>query len=61
VEIVHDFTRLFSKSSASLVFVAAFMDRSSMVRFLGDISWEMEAWVAGAPSHMIRFNGERFL
>jgi adenine-specific DNA-methyltransferase len=53
--------RLFAKSTAPLVFVTAFMDRSAMVRFLGDISWETEVWVAEAPSHMIHFNGERFL
>lgn len=53
--------RLFTKSSAPLVYVTAFMDRSVMVRFLGDISWETEVWVADAPSHMIHFNGERFL
>jgi adenine-specific DNA-methyltransferase len=53
--------RLFAKSSAPLVYVTAFMDRSAMVRFLGDISWETEVWVADAPSHMIHFNGERFL
>ncbi|MGD9721498.1 MAG: BsuBI/PstI family type II restriction endonuclease [Pirellulales bacterium] len=53
--------RLFAHSSAPLVFVTAFMDRAAMVRFLGDISWETEVWVADAPSHMIHFNGERFL
>lgn len=53
--------RLFAKSKAPLVFVTAFMDRSAMVRFLGDISWETEVWVADAPTHMIHFNGERFL
>ena len=53
--------RLFGKSSAPLVFLTAFLDRSAMVRFLGEISWETEVWVADAPSHMIHFNGERFL
>jgi adenine-specific DNA-methyltransferase len=53
--------RLFEGSSAPLVFVTAFMDRTAMVRFLGEISWETEVWVAEAPSHMIHFNGERFL
>lgn len=32
-----------------------------MKRWLPDISWETEVWVADAPSHMIHFNGERFL
>lgn len=28
---------------------------------LSGISWETEVWVAEAPSHLIHFNGERFL
>jgi len=53
--------RLFADCTAGLVFVTAFLDRSAMVKYLGDISWETEVWVADAPSHMIHFNGERFL
>ena len=53
--------RLFKNSKAPLVFVTSFRNRSAMVRFLGDIAWETEVWVADAPSHMIHFNGERFL
>jgi len=52
---------LFSKSSAGLVFVTAFPDRSTLTRYLSDIAWETEVWVAEAPTHMIHFNGERFL
>lgn len=53
--------RLFSKSSAPLVYVTTLLDRAAMVRYLGDISWETEVWVADAPSNMIHFNGVRFL
>lgn len=53
--------RLFGASSAPLVFVTAFMDRRTLNRYLGEIAWETEVWVAEAPSHMIHFNGERFL
>jgi adenine-specific DNA-methyltransferase len=53
--------RLFGGGKAGLVFVTAFLDRAAMVKYLGDISWETEVWVADAPSHMIHFNGERFL
>jgi adenine-specific DNA-methyltransferase len=52
---------LFKGSAAGLVFVTAFLDRHTMVKYLGDISWETEVWVADAPSHLIHFNGERFL
>jgi adenine-specific DNA-methyltransferase len=52
---------LFKGCKAGLIFVTAFLDRQSMVKFLGDISWETEVWVADAPTHLIHFNGERFL
>jgi adenine-specific DNA-methyltransferase len=52
---------LFAHSTAPLVFVTAFINRQAMVRYLGDIAWETEVWVADAPSHLIHFNGERFL
>jgi hypothetical protein len=52
---------LFHHSKAGLVFVTAFADRVTMKRYLGDIAWETEVWVADAPTHLIHFNGERFL
>jgi hypothetical protein len=52
---------LFKDSKAGLVFVTAFLDRASMLKYLGDISWETEVWVAESPTHLIHFNGERFL
>jgi hypothetical protein len=52
---------LFAKSSAGLVFVTAFPNRSIMVRYLKEIAWETEVWTADAPSHLIHFNGVRFL
>lgn len=53
--------RLFKGSKAGLVFVTAFLDRKSMLKYLDEISWETEVWVAESPAHMIHFNGERFL
>ena len=32
-----------------------------MGRYVGVIAWETEVLVASAPSHLIHFNGERFL
>jgi hypothetical protein len=56
-----ELARLFAGSSAGIVYVTAFPNRSTMRRYLGDIAWETEVWVADAPSHLIHFNGERFL
>lgn len=52
---------LFATATAGLVFVTAFPNRSVMARYVGDISWETEVWVADAPTHLIHFNGTRFL
>ena len=53
--------RLFGKAKAGLVFVTAFLTRKAMVQYLDQISWETEVWVAESPTHMIHFNGKRFL
>jgi hypothetical protein len=53
--------KLFAGSKAGLVFVTAFEDRRAMTRYLSEISWETEVWVADSPSHLIHFDGDRFL
>jgi hypothetical protein len=52
---------LFSGSTAGLVFVTAFLDRNEMIKYWNDISWGTEVWIADSPTHLIHFNGERFL
>ncbi len=56
-----ELTTLFVGSSAGLVFVSAFPSRAVMRKYLSDIAWETEGWCADAPTHLIHFNGERFL
>lgn len=53
--------KLFKGSKAGLVFVTAFPTRQVMVKYLSEISWETDVWVAESPTHLIHFNGERFL
>jgi adenine-specific DNA-methyltransferase len=52
---------LFQKPDLGLIFVTAFLNRQTMGRYLSEIAWETEVWVAQAPTHLIHFNGERFL
>ena len=56
-----ELAKLFAGSTAGLVYVTAFPNRTIMARYLPEIAWETEVWVADAPSHLIHFNGERFL
>ncbi len=52
---------LFSDANPGLVYITAFPDRGGMARYLRDISWETEVWCADTPTHLIHFDGERFL
>jgi hypothetical protein len=52
---------LFKVAKAGLIFVTAFLTRRAMTKYLSEIAWETEVWIAEAPSHIIHFNGERFL
>ena len=53
--------KLFPMATGLMVFVTAFLTRRDMVKYMADIAWETEVWVAESPTHLIHFNGERFL
>jgi len=52
---------LFQEAQPGLVYVTAFLTRSDMARYIGEISWETEVWVQEAGTHLIHFDGKRFL
>ena len=52
---------LFKDSQPGLVFVSAFPDQRTFSKYVEAISWETEVWIADHPSHLIHFNGARFL
>jgi len=57
-----ELSNLFQASAAGLVFVTAFPDRGEVMRkFLSVVAWETEVWCASDTSHLIHFNGIRFL
>ncbi len=52
---------LFGSSSAELVFLTAFLTRQAMTKYVGEIAWETEVWLADAPSHLIHFDGDQLV
>jgi adenine-specific DNA-methyltransferase len=46
---------------AKRIYITAFLDNSTFKKFIDDIAWETEVWIAETPAHMIHFNGEKFL
>lgn len=56
-----ELSELFQDCGAGLVFVSAFPNRRTFNKYQEVISWESEVWIADHPSHLIHFNGVRFL
>lgn len=52
---------LFAQSTAGLVYVSCFPNRAEFRKYVDKIAWESEVWCADHPTHMIHYNGERFL
>ena len=52
---------MFAAATAGLVYVSCFKSREEMRGYLSQIAWETEVWCADNPTHLIHFNGERFL
>lgn len=57
----NELTQLFRDVKVGLVYITAFLNRNDMAKYVGEISWETEVWVADSETHLIHFNGERFL
>jgi len=57
----NELKELFRHSNAPLVFITAFQTRKVMAKYLSEIAWETDVWVAETPSHLLHFDGERFL
>ena len=58
---VDELKRLFKGARPGLVFVTAFATKAKFRELVADIAWETEVWIAEHGTHLVHFNGERFL
>ena len=52
---------LFASAKGDKIYISAFPDKRTFARFAPDVAWETETWVADNPTHMVHFNGDKFL
>lgn len=45
----------------NIIFVTAFLTKKDFRKWLSDIAWESEVWIADEPEHLVHFNGHKFL
>ena len=53
--------KLFEPVKQNIVYVTAFPDKKIMSKYVNVIAWETEVWLADNPTHLIHFNGSKFL
>lgn len=53
--------RLTKDCTADIIYVTAFLTRLEFKKWVADIAWETEVWIAENPDHLIHFNGDKFL
>ncbi len=53
--------KLFKQCKAGKIYVTAFLSFANYAKHPDNIAWETEVWIAEMPSHMIHFNGDKFL
>lgn len=58
---VHELKKLLKDCKAELIFITAFLTRGDFRKWVMNIAWETEVWIADNPDHLIHFNGHKFL
>ena len=53
--------KLTKECTADIVYVTAFLDKAKFRKFIAEIAWETEVWIADNPDHLVHFNGDKFL
>lgn len=53
--------KLTKNCKADIVYITAFLDRATFRTWVKDIAWETEVWIADNPTHLIHFNGDKFM
>ena len=56
-----ELTAMSDKCKVGKVFVTAFPDTAVFKKFVDQLAWETEVWIADSPDHMIHFNGDMFI
>jgi adenine-specific DNA-methyltransferase len=58
---LEELERLFSDCIAERIYVSAFPDWATFKKYVDDIAWDTDVWIAEVPDHMLHFNGAQFL
>ena len=49
------------KTNLKKIYVSAFPNKQIFTKYCQDIAWETEVWISDNATHMIHFNGDKFI
>lgn len=58
---VLELKKMLKDCKAELIFVTSFLTRAQFKKWMLDVAWETEVWIADNPDHLVHFNGHKFL
>jgi hypothetical protein len=61
VKRIREIETMLIECTAGKVYVTAFPDRKTYKKFIDQLAWETEVWIADNPGHMIHLNGDKFI
>ena len=56
-----EINKMTEKVNNGKIFITAFPDRTTFKKFISELAWETEVWIAEEPDHLIHLNGDKFL
>jgi len=58
---MREFNTMTMECNAGIIFITAFPDMSVFKKFIDQLAWETEIWIADNPDHLIHLNGDKFI
>lgn len=58
---IFELEKMFAQCPIGKVFITAFQNFNEFRKYLKNIAWETEVWIAEIPDHLIHYNGDKFL
>lgn len=60
-ERLQNFKALTVDVASGIIYITAFPDKATYRKFIEQIAWDTEVWLANEPGHMLHLNGDRFM
>lgn len=61
VKRISEINEMTKECSCGKIYVTAFQNNATYKKFIEQLAWETEVWIAEIPDHMIHLNGDRFI